>query len=318
VPWIIGVDEAGYGPNLGPFVMSCVGVRVAEPLVGADLWSVLNVGVRRCPSDDDGRVLVDDSKLVYSSAKGLEALETNVLAAFASAFPSHRFTLSSLLKRLACGDDSEVANAWYSGRKRIPATADTARCGAMAEKFQQACLAAGVECVHLASVIVDSRKFNNLIRTTGKGAVLAHGLMSHIRHVAGASGVEALHFYVDKHGGRNTYAAMLQDALTEGMVTVQRESANASCYTVLGGSREVRFTIQPRADGEHFCVALASMLSKYIRELLMLEFNGFWKKQVPDLEATAGYPGDSDRFYRQIQPVMTQLGIAEEDIWRQR
>ena len=32
MPWIMGLDEAGYGPNLGPFVMSLVAFRVPEPL----------------------------------------------------------------------------------------------------------------------------------------------------------------------------------------------------------------------------------------------------------------------------------------------
>ena len=28
MPWIVGIDEAGYGPNLGPFVMTAVASRV--------------------------------------------------------------------------------------------------------------------------------------------------------------------------------------------------------------------------------------------------------------------------------------------------
>jgi ribonuclease HII len=318
VAWVIGIDEAGYGPNLGPFVMSCVGFRVPDHLADAELWSLLGSGVRRHPSEDDGRVLVDDSKLVYSSTKGIEALELNVMAAMPSAFAEQRSTLARLLKTLACLGGELPENSWYTGRKRLPVVAESSKCAALAERFQQACRSAEVQCVHVSSVVVDSRKFNRLTDESSKGGVLAHALMAHVRHASAVNSDEPLHFYIDKHGGRNTYAAMLQDALPDGMVTVERETANESCYKVLGGSRQVRFTIRPRADGDFFCVALASMLSKYVRELLMLEFNAFWKKHIPDITPTAGYPGDSDRFYRQIQPVMTQLGIAEDDIWRRR
>jgi hypothetical protein len=91
---------------------------------------------------------------------------------------------------------------------------------------------------------------------------------------------------------------------------------NRSSYSVCGSS--IRFTFQPRADAEHFCVALASMASKYLRELFMVEFNQFWQSHLPDLTPTAGYPGDSTRYYNAIRPVAKQLGIPRQALWRQR
>ena len=77
-------------------------------------------------------------------------------------------------------------------------------------------------------------------------------------------------------------------------------------------------TFQPRADAEHFSVALASMVSKYVREVLMGEFNRFWCEQVPGLKPTAGYPGDSRRFYDAIRPAAERLGIPEAALWRRK
>jgi hypothetical protein len=58
------------------------------------------------------------------------------------------------------------------------------------------------------------------------------------------------------------------------------------------------------------------MLSKYLREVLMLEFNRFWQSQVPGLKATAGYPGDAERFYTAIRSSAQRLQIAEHTLWR--
>src|SRR5436309_10583657 len=81
MPWTIGIDEAGYGPNLGPFVMTSVACRVPPELGTADLWQALRPAVRRHGEPADGRLLVEDSKLVYASGRGLLELEKGVLAA---------------------------------------------------------------------------------------------------------------------------------------------------------------------------------------------------------------------------------------------
>jgi ribonuclease HII len=152
-----------------------------------------------------------------------------------------------------------------------------------------------------------------------KGAVLGQALAQLLpAQIKACSDSDTILCFIDKHGGRNSYAAMLQDALCEGTVLAHEERMARSVYTVNGLGREVRLTVQPRADAEHFCVALASMVSKYVRELLMLEFNQYWLSKVEGLKPTAGYPGDAVRFFDAIRPAIKRLAIAPESIWRCR
>src|SRR4051812_22848924 len=75
--WLIGIDEAGYGPNLGPLVQAAVAARVPD---GCDcLWSLLADAVCRAGDAAGGRVVIDDSKLVHGGPGGLAALELGVL-----------------------------------------------------------------------------------------------------------------------------------------------------------------------------------------------------------------------------------------------
>ena len=50
------------------------------------------------------------------------------------------------------------------------------------------------------------------------------------------------------------------------------------------------------------------MVSKYVRERLMEEFNRFWRERTPGLKPTAGYPGDAKRFYDAIRPTAEKAG----------
>ena len=46
----------------------------------------------------------------------------------------------------------------------------------------------------------------------------------------------------------------------------------------------------PRADPTDGLVALASIVSKTVRELWMDVFNAYWLARMPGLRPTAGYP----------------------------
>jgi hypothetical protein len=321
MPWIVGIDEAGYGPNLGPLVMTSVACRVPERLAGADLWRVFRRAVRRDGEPEDSRLLVEDSKVVYSPQRGLCDLETSVLAFLAAGECQENDLLHQLVDRLCPDFHADLrAEPWYKGSSTLPMTADGSRLKKAVDRLSSVSQKREVHWGPVHCVVVCPARFNRLLDHWGsKGAVLGHalGLLLSANRMLGQDS-EPISFLIDKHGGRNTYAPMLQHVLTEGMVIAHEEGPGRSVYSVLALEREVRLTFQPRADAEHFGVALASMISKYLREVLMREFNEFWQAQMPGLKPTAGYPVDSLRFWNAIRPLAEGLEIPEAVLWRRK
>jgi hypothetical protein len=300
--------------------MTAVALRVPDDAGGGDLWQRLATAVRRDTDPDDGRLLVADSKVVYSPTRGLRHLETAVLAAHRPAECDDRLSLERYVEALCASSHAALRReCWYSGATALPVAAEAGHSAEARARFAETCRGAGVSCGLVRGVVVCPDQFNALTEAAGsKGAVLHHGLAELVRACWHLEGDEPLTFFIDKHGGRNAYAALLQHAVPEGMVLAHQEGAGRSVYSVAGPRRAVRWTFQPRADAEHFSVALASMVSKYLRELLMGEFNRFWQEQVPGLKPTAGYPGDAQRFYETIRPAAQRLGIPEAVLWRRR
>jgi ribonuclease HII len=319
--WILGIDEAGYGPNLGPLVMTAVACRVPDEKADANLWHTLASAVRQGVDPHDGRLLVDDSKVVYSTTKGLGGLEHNVLAALWRAPLTAQTSLSDYLSATSAPFLADLQDeSWFKGSTVLPCESCIEEVATAAVTFDEACTNAAVDGWLVRSAIIATPRFNDLVDANGsKGAVLAHAFCHLLRSCrAQIDGDGALTVFVDKHGGRNTYAALIQHALSDGMVVAEEESMHRSAYRVLGLERPIRLTFQPRADSSHFCVALASMASKYGRELLMREFNAFWQQQVPGLKATAGYPLDATRFLNDITPAAQKLGLTEDRLWRRK
>ncbi len=72
----------------------------------------------------------------------------------------------------------------------------------------------------------------------------------------------------------------------------------------------------PKADDDHFTVALASMTAKYVRELYMHRFQRWFARRLPGVKPTAGYGTDANRFAAQIAPHLEALGIVGDHLIR--
>ena len=104
---------------------------------------------------------------------------------------------------------------------------------------------------------------------------------------------------------------------SEWLVEVCDEGRQRSVYRFGPPDRRVEFCFRTKAES---CLpaALASMASKYLRELAMRAFNDFWRGRVPGLLPTAGYPQDAKRFRVDIAETQRKLHISDRVLWRMR
>jgi ribonuclease HII len=347
VAYLIGTDEAGYGPNLGPLVITAASFRIAEEAVGPvvddgaiDLYHHLSSFVRRDLRDSPlaanldlpgaaevPPVVIADSKLLYKPRQSLCSLERGVLGMLGSCGKPYE-SWQTLWAELGADIDGAVEDPGVV-RVEAPWHADYDRplpLDAAASDVQRAAalLRLGWQTTSVAPGVVRSRAifpagFNRRVACEGnKATVLSRATLELVYEIVRSlPGDEAVFVSCDKHGGRSRYAALLSQCWPDDYVSVRRETPGESVYRIGAGPaiRQVAF----RAGGEsHLASAFASMVSKYLRELAMRAFNDFWQKYLPELKPTAGYPLDARRFRQDVAGVQRKLGIADHCVWRDR
>ena len=111
---MIGTDEAGYGPNLGPLAVAATVWHVAAaPDV---VEETLNAAVADAIPDR----LWGDSKAIYRGGAGLPALERGVLTALSLADVSPPADWPSLVAAIGASPDHPPPEQEALGRVRLP------------------------------------------------------------------------------------------------------------------------------------------------------------------------------------------------------
>ncbi len=258
-----------------------------------------------------------DSKVVYSPARGLRLLERGVLAmmGLVNDVPRDWRAAWRLLDREAAARLDHLP--WHLGYdSALPHAADRDDVLDAARRLREGLAAAGVELVSVRSTALFPEPLNDgADRWGNKAEALSRWTLGLVAEALGACEAEEVRVVCDKHGGRNRYGRLLQEQFPETLVEVHGEALAESIYR--WGPDERRIEVRFCAGGESFLpVALASMVSKYLRELAMQAFNDFWCRQVPNLRPTAGYPEDAKRFKREIAGMQNDLGIDDRVLWR--
>jgi hypothetical protein len=319
---VAGVDEAGYGPLLGPLVVGCCAIRVrTEPGEPPPcLWTRLSHSVSRTRCRNGRKLHINDSKLVYTPSNGLGELEQSVLAV-ASTLWGWSEHLTALLDHLSPGLNREMGDyPWYNGLdESFPLSCNAASARIHANALRLDLQRTDAQFIHLHAQVILERRLNQMLsQTRNKASTLFSIAARHLDHLLNHYADEDLLIFCDRQGGREHYGSLLRLMFQDWDLTVLCEQEHRSEYLLSQGARSATIVFMEKAEAQAMPVAVASMISKYLREALMGRFNRYWQRLLPGLAPTAGYYTDGTRFLRDIAHKCQELGITDELLIRSR
>lgn len=268
-----GIDEAGYGPILGP--LAIVGV-----------WA--DVEDAEACTHDLRAVGVDDSKALHHP-RNLGPLETVALAGATWLSGTRPATAAEFFTLVGEGA-AERTLPWMQG-------ADSLSLPIAARRIPQWSIASAKP-LGVAGHLIHPGRLNRAKADGRNRAAVEWDAVGNL--LAGMTKQGTISVTVDRLGGRRYYADVLATALPLCPITVIEELPACSRYQVEAtcGSLDVAFRVG--ADAVDALVGLASCLAKYARELHQHLFNAWWGGRIPGLAPTAGYAVDAKRWIAEL------------------
>jgi len=308
-----GIDEAGYGPLLGPLVVAGSAFRLRDkPGLGV-MWNVLQDAVSPHARGRGGRLVINDSKRLYTPSRGLKLLEEGVLGALQvmSGGPVERAAdLFSLLRGEAKAGAEPAP--WFAGAGELalPVASNQSAISSKADILERAMRTSGTGLLAMRACLALPAEFNRIVARTGNKSLLLFqktGLI--MQHLWRRAEDGESYMAIDRHGGRKRYRRLLKDVFPECGCDVLREAGSRSDYRIHNEARALVVSFLKSGDQRALPVALGSMVAKYVRELYMLAFNRYWSDRVEGLKPTAGYGRDARRFLKDIGPALRRAKV---------
>ena len=328
---VAGIDEAGLGPMLGPLTLgwSALRYRSAPPPEAALApWRLLASAVLDAPPGRSqaarARLFVADSKLVFDrSPEGHRRLERTALAFFQAGrglpLREGRQLLATGSGRLETPAAIVARHPWYQKLGALPRWCEVPQLERDGRLLLSSLEEAGIEGAGSGVRVIPAGELNDSFARTGnKSATVWLHCSGIIEHLFEQHGAEGLDLVVDRQGGRSHYEALLRADLPGARVRTLREGKGGCEYWVVSGPRRMRLRIVERAERASFCVAVASCLAKYAREVCMAAFNDYFAQFQADLRPTAGYVTDGRRWLEEASVAFATCKVAAGLLIRER
>jgi len=316
---LVGIDEAGYGPILGPLVVSSSAFSLPKDLLKCDLWQVLRKSLSDRRSRLAGRLLVTDSKKAYSRSLGIKHLERTTLTLL-RCLGNEPATLTELIELLCPDCLGRLSNyPWYSDVGAYRLATDAGDRGIASGVFADDMASNGIALLAMKSCCFDVAHYNTMVAAVKNKSKVLFSATSHlIKKAYDDFGGDDLHIVVDRQGGRVRYRQNLQLMFGDTQLKILRESPETSSYELKANGRRMRVHFVVRADKRFLPVSLASMVSKYLRELLIDNINHYFTGFNSSLRPTAGYWQDGLRFVKEIETSLPHVKFNSSQLIRSR
>ncbi len=322
-----GIDEAGYGPFFGPLTIARFVLKIdthTPDQPTPDVWKLLSRAICRELNDKKRRLAVNDSKKLHTPSAGISNIERAALA-FAADHAAPLPDLGQWLTHIGnVPIDDFQSLPWYAHSpatpwQPLPAAADPGKLAIDRATLRDAMTKASVELADLAVAPVLENRFNQMAQATrSKASVSFTFVAQHLTAIWDKFGQHDPIVVVDRQGGRAFYRELLQFAFPQARLTILDENENISGYRLIDtvSDRKMTITFEVESEERHLPAAMASVLAKYTRELLMARFQAYFTARLPEVKPTAGYGSDAKRFWLQLQPKLTELNIQQHHIKR--
>jgi hypothetical protein len=303
---VIGTDEAGYGPNLGPLVVAATAWESAAAPPGIDhAFARAGAGLTG---------LWGDSKRMFRGGAGFAAVEQGALAAVRLAVGSMPDSWSALARALGVETASPAMHGSAVAAPGLPREASGHQCLTAAAQADQRLAEQGIALRGVRCRVVEPGDFNALLdQGLNKSDILSRITLDLAAALMPAADRGEIVVWCDRHGGRMRYAPLVSRSFAAPLVQVIEETPLRSAYRLPARSCRIEFHVQGES---RLPVAVASMTAKYVRELAMHAFNAHWASKLPGLRPTAGYPVDAGRWRSEAAAVVDREGVAWDDLWR--
>ncbi|TVR43910.1 MAG: hypothetical protein EA402_08500 [Planctomycetota bacterium] len=268
----MGIDEAGYGPLLGPLTVVAISSDYSA-LELTELWQA------------NGLTVIDSKRLHSTGRLGpLEAVALGLITWATGFTPAHAGELFSLF-----GESEEE-------RAHTPWTSQAKNCSLPLERepltFPGGGGGQGLSGGLLHPWHLNQAQSQGINRSMAQWQVIANCLIK--------ASTPSLQMSCDRLGGRCYYQTLLQQLHPDWNLRVLEESRRVAAYEMHGQGNQHRYEFLVGGEAANILIAGASCIAKYCREVHMRLLNQWWQQQLRWLRPTAGYPQDAKRWLHQI------------------
>ncbi len=299
---VMGVDENGLGPRLGPLVATSVVLKVSRYPRAALCRRGLGLGLTDSKETGGfGRMAFTESVALALVERGGAGVPASVDGFIDRVAPESRPKL-----RACCPDEATARQCWgvdpslpmfggdaAQGRRLLDRLIGRSSLRIVDVRSRVAC-AGMLNAKHsdgTNKLAVDLELFEDLIASV------------HVRHGS------PLLVLCGMIGGIRDYASRFARFDSNRVEAIENRRGQRR-YRVedLG---ELRFEVD--ADARHLPVALASIVGKYVREVCMHRIGEFYRNDVPELKLASGYHDPvTTRFIDATERSRRRLGIAPD------